>query len=108
MAAEFIACYEASNHGIWLWNFVMRLRIVGGVDGPLRLFCVNKSAVLYSNNSKSSTKSKYIDIKFLIVKERVHSGQLSIEHVGMTIFGLKLNSIQETQFKTKYYCNMFH
>ncbi|KAL6330825.1 hypothetical protein AAG906_009253 [Vitis piasezkii] len=24
MEAEFIACYEASNHGIWLWNFVTR------------------------------------------------------------------------------------
>ena len=20
--AEFIVCYEASNHGIWLWNFI--------------------------------------------------------------------------------------
>ena len=25
MAAEFVACYEASNHGIWLRNFVTRM-----------------------------------------------------------------------------------
>ena len=82
MAAEFIACYEASNHGIWLKNFVTGLRILGNVERPLKLFCDNRSAVLYSNNNRSSTKSKHIDIKFLVVKERVQSGQISIEHIG--------------------------
>jgi transposase InsO family protein len=82
MAAEFIACYEASNHGVWLQNFVTGLRIVDDIERPLKLFCDNKSAVLYSNNNRSSSKSKHIDIKFLVVKERVQSGQLSIEHIG--------------------------
>ena len=63
-------------------NFVTGLRIVDGIERPLKLFCDNKSAVLYSNNNRSSTKSKHIDIKFLVVKERVQSGQLSIEHIG--------------------------
>ena len=82
MAAEFVACYEASNHGIWLRNFVTRLCIVDGIERPLKLYCDNKSAVLYSNNNRSSTKSKHIDIKFLVVKERVQSGQICIEHLG--------------------------
>ena len=75
MAIEFVACYKASNHGIWL-------RIMDGIERPLKLFCDNKSAVLYSNNNRSSTKSKFIDIKFLVVKERVQSGLISIEHIG--------------------------
>ena len=82
MAAEFVACYEASNHEIWLRNFVTGLKIVEGIERPLKLYCDNKSAVLYSNNNRSSTKSKHIDIKFLFVKERVQSGQISIEHLG--------------------------
>ena len=82
MAAEFVACYETSNHGIWLQNFITGLRIMDGIERPLKLFCDNKSGVLYSNNNRSSTKSKFIDIKFLIVKERVHSGLISIEHIG--------------------------
>ncbi|KAL4335653.1 hypothetical protein GQ457_07G001670 [Hibiscus cannabinus] len=82
MAAEFVACYEASNHGIWLRNFVTGLRILKNVERPLKLFCDNKSAVLYSNNNRSSSKSKHIDIKFLAVKKRVQSGQISIEHIG--------------------------
>ncbi|RVX00778.1 Retrovirus-related Pol polyprotein from transposon TNT 1-94 [Vitis vinifera] len=32
MEAEFIACYEASNHGIWLRNFVTQLQIVDGIE----------------------------------------------------------------------------
>ncbi|KAG8488952.1 hypothetical protein CXB51_016966 [Gossypium anomalum] len=82
MAAEFVACYEASNHGILLRNFVTGLRILENVKRPLKLFCDNKSAVLYSNNNRSSSKSKYIDIKFLVVKERVQNVQISIEHIG--------------------------
>ncbi|RVW76034.1 Retrovirus-related Pol polyprotein from transposon TNT 1-94 [Vitis vinifera] len=39
MEAEFIACYEASNHGIWLQNFVTQLRIVDGIEKPLRINC---------------------------------------------------------------------
>ena len=52
------------------------------VARPLKLFCHNKSTVLYSNNNRSSMKSKFIDIKFLVVKERVQSGLISIEHIG--------------------------
>jgi Reverse transcriptase (RNA-dependent DNA polymerase) len=71
MAAEFIACFDASNHGIWLRNFVIRLRIVDTIKLSLKLYCDNSSAVLYSNNNRSSSKFKHIDIKFLAVKERV-------------------------------------
>ena len=81
MAAEFLACYEASNHGIWLRIFFAGLSIMDGIERPLKLFCDNKSAVLYSNNNRSSTKSKFIDIKFLVVKERVKSGLISIDHI---------------------------
>ena len=82
METKFVACYEASNHGIWLRNFITGLRIMDGIERPLNLFCDNISAVLYSNKNRSSTKSKFIDIKFLVVKERVQSGLISIEHIG--------------------------
>ena len=76
MEADFITCFEASNHGIWLRNFVTRFRILGGIERPLKIYCDNKSIVIYSNNNRSSSKSKHIDIKFLVVKERVQSGQV--------------------------------
>ena len=44
MEAEFIACYEASNHGIWLRNFITQLRIIDGIEKPMRINCDNKAA----------------------------------------------------------------
>ena len=82
MAAEFVACFEASNQGLWLRNFVTGLRILEGIERPLKIYCDNNSAVMYSNNNRSSSKSKHIDIKFLAVKERIQSGQICIEHIG--------------------------
>ena len=37
---------------------------------------------MFANNNQSLTKSKHIDIKYLVVKERVQNGQLSIEYIG--------------------------
>ena len=37
--------------------------------------------MLFSNNNRSSYKSKHIDVKFLVVKEKVQSGQIAIEHI---------------------------
>ena len=62
-------------------EFCHWLRIMEGTERPLKLYCDNKSAVLYSNNNRSSSRSKYIDIKFLVVKERVQNGQISIKHI---------------------------
>ena len=45
------------------------------------IMTINK-LFLHSNNNRSMTKSKYIDIKFLVVRERVQSSQMSIEHIG--------------------------
>ena len=73
MAAEFIACYETSNHRIWLRNFVMGLRIEDSIERPLKIYCDNNSTVLYSDSNMSSSKSKHINIKFLVVKERIQN-----------------------------------
>ena len=75
MATEFIICYVASNHRMWLQNSVMRLRIVDGIDRSLKLSCGNKSIMPYSDNNKSLKKSKYVDIMFLVVKERIQNRQ---------------------------------
>ncbi|XP_068639322.1 secreted RxLR effector protein 161-like [Aristolochia californica] len=91
--AEFIACFEASNHGIWLRNFVTGLRVVDSIDRPLKIYCDNNSAVLYSNNNRSSTKSKFIDIKFLVVKERVQNKQISVVPVKRRVSSPLTNKI---------------
>ena len=82
MEAKFIAYYETSNQVIWLRNFITGLRFVDGIERPLRINYDNKVAKLYSKKNKSSSKSKHINFKFLVVKERVQSFQVSIEHTS--------------------------
>ena len=53
-----------------------------GIERPLKLFCGNKLAIIYPNNNRSNTKSRHVDIKFLVVKEKVQNGQILIEHIG--------------------------
>ena len=57
--------------------------MVDGIQRPLRIYCDNKFVVQYSNNNRSTTKSKFIDIKFLIVKERVQNMKIFIKHIGI-------------------------
>ena len=59
MAAEYITCYEASNHDNWLKIFVTNLKVVQGVERPLKLLCDNQSTVMFSNNNQSLKKSKH-------------------------------------------------
>ncbi|RDY11554.1 hypothetical protein CR513_03773, partial [Mucuna pruriens] len=73
ITVESVACFKAFNHGIWL------LRVVNGIERPLKIYCDNNSIVLYSNNNRNYTKSKFIDIKFLVVKERVQNKQIFIK-----------------------------
>lgn len=82
MEAEFIACYETSNQAIWLRNFISGLQIVDGIEKPLRINCDNKSAEMYSKKNCSSSKSKHINIKYLVVKEIVQNDEVSIEHIS--------------------------
>ena len=82
MAAEMVAVYKASTERIWLRNFVTGLRILEGIERPLKLYCDNKAAVMYSNNSRSSVKSKFVDNKYRVVKEWIQSGKFTIEHFG--------------------------
>ena len=36
MEAELITCFEASNKGIWLRNFVIWLQIMNEVERPIK------------------------------------------------------------------------
>ena len=69
MEVEFMACFEATVHGLWLWNFISRLGIVSSISKPLRIYCDNFAVVLFSKNDKYS--NKHMELKYLTVKEEV-------------------------------------
>lgn len=82
MEAEFVACFEASIHALWLRNFILGLGIVDSIERPLRIYCDNSAAVFFSKNDKYSKGAKHMDLKYLAVKEEVQKHRVSIEHIG--------------------------
>jgi len=69
MQAEYVACYEATLHAIWLRNFISRLQIVDSISNPLTIYCDNSAVVGFSRNNMGSSRSKHIDKVFLCYRE---------------------------------------
>ena len=80
--AEFVFCFEATSHGVWLKSFISGLRIMDSISRPLRIFCDNSAAVFMAKNNKSGSRSKHIDIKYLTIRERVKEKKVVIEHIS--------------------------
>ena len=62
---EFVSCFEATLHGVWLKSFMSGLRVVDSISRPLKLYCDNFAVVFMAKNNKSESRSKHIDIKYL-------------------------------------------
>ena len=62
MEAEFVSCFEATSHGVWLKSFIVGLRVVDSISKPLRMFCDNSAPVFMAKNNTSGSQSKHIDI----------------------------------------------
>ena len=73
MKAEYVACYEATCHAIWFRNFVLGLHVIDSIMKPLRIYCDNSATVRFSKNNKTTGGSKHIDIKYLVVREKVQN-----------------------------------
>ena len=69
MEAKYVACYEGTSHAIWLRNFISALEVVHSISRPLKLSYDNSAIVSFSRNTRSTSRSKHIDVKFLFVKE---------------------------------------
>ena len=64
METKFVACYETTSHAIWLQNFISALEVVHSISKPLKLCCDNSAAVSFSRNTRSTSRSKHIDVEF--------------------------------------------
>ena len=61
MEAEFVACFEATVHGLWLWNFISGLGIVNSIFKQLRIYCDNSATVFFSKKDKYSNGAKHME-----------------------------------------------
>ena len=58
--------------------------VVHSVSRLLKLFYDNSAVVSFSKNSKSTSRSKHIDVKFYFVKEKVVESLISVKHTPTT------------------------
>ena len=84
MEVEYVACYETTFHAIWLRNFILALEVVHSISRPLKLFCDNFVAVSFSKNTRNTSRSKHIDVKFFFVIEKVVESLILVEHMPTT------------------------
>ena len=84
MEVEYVACCEATFHLIWLQYFISALEVVHSISRPLKLFYDNSTSVSFSRNTRSTSRSKHIDVKFFFVKEKVAESFILVEHMPMT------------------------
>lgn len=79
MKAKYVTCYEP----IWFQNFILGLDIVDSIARFLKIFCDNSAVVSFSRNTRSSSHSKNIEIKYLFVREKVTNSHICVEHISI-------------------------
>ena len=101
MEAKFVSCFEATSQDVWLKSFIYGLRVMDSISRPLRIFCDNSVAVFLAKNNKSGSRSKHINIKYLVIREHVKEKQVVIEHISteLMIAGSLTKGMPPMKFK---------
>ncbi|CAL2259005.1 unnamed protein product [Prunus armeniaca] len=81
MFSEYIACYEATSHAVWLRNFVNDIKVVDSISRQIQIYNDNTAAVFHCMNNKMSYGLQHIDIKYLIVREKVADKLVRFDHI---------------------------
>jgi len=66
-------------------NFIYGLKMVDTISRTLRIFYDNSVIVYVAKNNKSESWSKHIDIKYLVIRERVKYKKMVIENISMEL-----------------------
>ena len=66
-------------------NFISGLGVVDSIARPLKIYCDNTAASFFSKNGKYSSGSKHMEVKYLVVRERVQKQQVLIENLSTSL-----------------------
>lgn len=71
--ARFIACYKATISCV-VQNLVLGLYAVDFISNFIKHYYDNASGTLQSNNNKRSSGSKHIEIKYMVIRNKIKEG----------------------------------
>jgi hypothetical protein len=83
MEAEYISCSTAVSNAVWIQRFIKSLNL-GIQDGPVNVFCDNKSAISLIKSGVQSSKGKHIDISYHYIQDIVERGEIKVEFIPST------------------------
>ncbi|KAI5335652.1 hypothetical protein L3X38_025785 [Prunus dulcis] len=52
MFSEYIACYEATSHAVWLRYFIKDIKVMDSISSPIQIYNDNSAAVFHCMNNK--------------------------------------------------------
>lgn len=76
--AEYVACLEATGNALWMREFILGLQITDIICKLLKTYCDNDSARRFVLNDNVTCKSKFLEVKHLVLKEKVRDQLVSI------------------------------
>ena len=79
MEAEYIAASEATKDTIWLRNLLGELGLIQ--DRPTTVYVDNQAAIRLAGNPSTHSRSKHIDIRHHIIRERVEMRDIDISYI---------------------------
>ncbi|KAK8366286.1 hypothetical protein V6Z12_A02G111500 [Gossypium hirsutum] len=82
MKVEFISCFKATSHGVWLKSSIFGLRLIDSISRLLMIYYDNSAIVFMAKNNKSGSRSKHINIKYLAIREHVKEKKAIIQHIN--------------------------
>jgi hypothetical protein len=74
--------------------------VIDNIVRSLILFCDNEHAVFFSKNNKSSGASKWIGIKYLVVRDKVKDCTIVIQYINTRV--MLANSLTKALSPTLY------
>ena len=77
--AEFRAMAQGIYELLWMKIVLDDLKIK--VEGPIKLFCDNKSAISIAHNPVQHDRTKHIEIDRHFIKEKIDSGLISTVYI---------------------------
>ena len=77
--AEYRAIASTTYELIWLKQFLQELRF--GKDGQMMLLCDNQADLHIASNSILHERTKYIEVDYHFIREKITSGCMTISFV---------------------------
>lgn len=60
---------------------MVSMKVIESVQRPIQLWCDNSAAVFFTKNNKRSSGTKHLELKFLMVREKVKKGYTQVDYI---------------------------